>query len=248
MAEAAAATKKDQPDAAGRADGTDARGARGRALADGPRALPRPARSSSGSTAAASTDFAAMTDLPRGAARRRWPSASASRRRPIARRDVSEDGTEKFLLTLQDGRHDRVGLHPATRRNQTFCVSTQVGCAMGCALLPDGDDGAGAQPDAGRDRRPGARARRGARPARRRASTSSSWAWASRCTTTTRTMAALRILADDHGFAMPPAAHHAVDGGARAGHRAARGRRRDAATWPCRCTRRPTSSARRSCR
>lgn len=52
---------------------------------------------------------------------------------PVARHDVSSDGTEKFLLTLQDGRHVESVFIPDTP-NQTFCVSTQVGCAMGCAF------------------------------------------------------------------------------------------------------------------
>ena len=78
------------------------------------------------------TDFAAMTDLP--AAQR---EALADRFRistpPIARRDISEDGTEKFLLTLQDGRQVESVFIPRTP-HETFCVSTQVGCAMGCAF------------------------------------------------------------------------------------------------------------------
>jgi 23S rRNA (adenine2503-C2)-methyltransferase len=78
------------------------------------------------------TEFAAMTDLP--AAQR---AALADRFRistpPVARRDISEDGTEKFLLRLQDGRHVESVFIPRTP-HQTFCVSTQVGCAMGCAF------------------------------------------------------------------------------------------------------------------
>jgi len=49
----------------------------------------------------------------------------------IARRDVSEDGTQKLLLTLQDGAQVESVFIPRTP-HQTFCVSTQVGCAMGC--------------------------------------------------------------------------------------------------------------------
>jgi len=49
----------------------------------------------------------------------------------IARRDVSEDGTQKLLLTLQDGQQVESVFIPRTP-HQTFCVSTQVGCAMGC--------------------------------------------------------------------------------------------------------------------
>jgi 23S rRNA (adenine2503-C2)-methyltransferase len=78
------------------------------------------------------TDFAAMTDLP--AARR---AALAERFRistpAIARRDVSADGTEKFLLALQDGRRVEAVFIPRTP-HRTFCISTQVGCAMGCAF------------------------------------------------------------------------------------------------------------------
>jgi 23S rRNA (adenine2503-C2)-methyltransferase len=78
------------------------------------------------------TEFAAMTDLP--AAQR---AALADRFRistpPVARRDISVDGTEKFLITLQDGRHVESVFIPRTP-HQTFCVSTQVGCAMGCAF------------------------------------------------------------------------------------------------------------------
>ena len=78
------------------------------------------------------TEFAAMTDL--SAAQR---EALATRFRistpPIARRDISEDGTEKFLLQLQDGRQVESVFIPRTPHD-TFCVSTQVGCAMGCAF------------------------------------------------------------------------------------------------------------------
>jgi 23S rRNA (adenine2503-C2)-methyltransferase len=77
-------------------------------------------------------DFDLMTDL---SAAHRHALADQFRitSLPIARRDESEDGTQKFLLTLQDGRHIEAVFIPDTP-NQTFCVSTQVGCAMGCAF------------------------------------------------------------------------------------------------------------------
>jgi 23S rRNA (adenine2503-C2)-methyltransferase len=78
------------------------------------------------------SDFAAMTDLSLDARRTLAERFSISTL-PIARRDSSIDGTEKFLLTLQDGRHIESVFIPDTP-NQTFCVSTQVGCAMGCAF------------------------------------------------------------------------------------------------------------------
>jgi 23S rRNA (adenine2503-C2)-methyltransferase len=50
------------------------------------------------------TDFGAMTDLAR-AQRETLAGHFAITTLPIAHRDTSSDGTEKFLLTLQDGRH-----------------------------------------------------------------------------------------------------------------------------------------------
>jgi 23S rRNA (adenine2503-C2)-methyltransferase len=77
-------------------------------------------------------DFEAMTDLSlehRQALAAHFSIATL----PISRRDTSADGTEKFLLTLRDDRHVESVFIPDTP-NQTFCVSTQVGCAMGCAF------------------------------------------------------------------------------------------------------------------
>jgi 23S rRNA (adenine2503-C2)-methyltransferase len=78
------------------------------------------------------TDFTAMTDL-RAAQRDTLARLFRISTLPVARRDVSEDGTEKFLLALQDGRHVESVFIPRTPHD-TFCVSTQVGCAMGCAF------------------------------------------------------------------------------------------------------------------
>jgi 23S rRNA (adenine2503-C2)-methyltransferase len=58
----------------------------------------------------------------------------------IARHDVSEDGTQKFVLTLGDGRQIESVFIPDTPA-QTFCISTQVGCAMGCAFCLTGKMG-----------------------------------------------------------------------------------------------------------
>ncbi len=78
------------------------------------------------------TDFAAMTDLP--AALRASLAAEFRILEPaVSRRDESADGTQKFLLALADGRTIEAVFIPDTP-NQTFCVSTQVGCAMGCGF------------------------------------------------------------------------------------------------------------------
>ena len=58
----------------------------------------------------------------------------------IARHDRSEDGTQKLVLRLADDRQIECVYIPDTPA-QTFCVSTQVGCAMGCAFCLTGKMG-----------------------------------------------------------------------------------------------------------
>lgn len=56
--------------------------------------------------------------------------------------DVSEssDGTKKLLIGFADGNAVETVLIPATGRF-TQCISTQVGCAMGCAFCASGSQG-----------------------------------------------------------------------------------------------------------
>ena len=79
---------------------------------------------------------------PRTARSRRF-SIDDARRRPAQEQSV--DGTTQFLLRLADGKHIESVFIPEHRRRSrepvTFCLSTQVGCAMRCALLPDRQDG-----------------------------------------------------------------------------------------------------------
>jgi 23S rRNA (adenine2503-C2)-methyltransferase len=58
----------------------------------------------------------------------------------VVKHDVSSDGTQKFVLKLSDGRQIESVFIPDTPK-QTFCVSTQVGCAMGCAFCLTGKMG-----------------------------------------------------------------------------------------------------------
>jgi 23S rRNA (adenine2503-C2)-methyltransferase len=58
----------------------------------------------------------------------------------LAQREISSDGTEKFLLRLADGRHIESVFIPDTPA-MTFCISTQVGCAMKCAFCLTGKMG-----------------------------------------------------------------------------------------------------------
>ena len=51
----------------------------------------------------------------------------------LACRQVSEDGTTKLLLRLHDGRTVESVLMPDYRDDRAAgCISSQVGCAMGC--------------------------------------------------------------------------------------------------------------------
>ncbi|BCS31322.1 dual-specificity RNA methyltransferase RlmN [Luteitalea sp. TBR-22] len=85
------------------------------------------------------TDFSAMTTLPK-------PLRAALAERTVVstpevvRRDTSSDGTTKFLLRLADGRQIESVFIPDTP-SQTFCISTQVGCAMKCGFCLTGTMG-----------------------------------------------------------------------------------------------------------
>jgi len=85
------------------------------------------------------TDIEAMTDLSRqlraDVARDFTLTTPA-----LAQRELSVDGTEKFLLRLADGRHIESVFIPDTPA-MTFCISTQVGCAMACAFCLTGKMG-----------------------------------------------------------------------------------------------------------
>jgi len=85
------------------------------------------------------TDVAAMTDLPvefREQLAREFTVTSPV----LVHRERSVDGTEKFLLRLADGQRIESVFIPDTPA-MTFCISTQVGCAMGCAFCLTGKMG-----------------------------------------------------------------------------------------------------------
>ena len=82
------------------------------------------------------TDFARMTDLP-APLRTRLAASFAVPSPSVLRRAQSTDGTVKFLLGLQDGRTVEAVFIPDTPA-RTFCVSTQVGCAMQCGFCLTG--------------------------------------------------------------------------------------------------------------
>jgi 23S rRNA (adenine2503-C2)-methyltransferase len=83
--------------------------------------------------------FADMTDLPldlRDDLAHSWSPLGTS----IQCHLRSADGTQKLLLRLHDGRLIECVLIPQDNR-RTACISTQVGCGMGCVFCASGLDG-----------------------------------------------------------------------------------------------------------
>ena len=71
-----------------------------------------------------------MTDLPEALRQRLGTQCYVSTLTPL-RQQLSTDGTEKVLFRLEDGNQIETVLIPAEDK-RTICVSTQVGCAIGC--------------------------------------------------------------------------------------------------------------------
>lgn len=83
--------------------------------------------------------FADMTDLPAGL-REQLASDFEFWTTSVSKHQTSSDGTEKLLVALRDGGEvECVLLREGERR--TICVSSQVGCAMGCVFCASGLDG-----------------------------------------------------------------------------------------------------------
>lgn len=77
-------------------------------------------------------DPSAWTNLPKGA--REEISARCEAGLPeVSGEQTSSDGTRKFLLRLADGQSIECVYIPDGER-RTVCVSSQVGCAMGCTF------------------------------------------------------------------------------------------------------------------
>jgi 23S rRNA (adenine2503-C2)-methyltransferase len=84
-------------------------------------------------------DLSMMSDLPREL--RASLATDFTLSTPgIVSRERSSDGTEKFLLRLEDGRQIESVFIPDTPA-MTLCISTQVGCAMACAFCLTGKMG-----------------------------------------------------------------------------------------------------------
>src|SRR5262245_27408336 len=83
--------------------------------------------------------FEVMSDLPK-ALRAELAADYQVWTTKVVRQLQSADGTEKLLLELADGgRIECVLLRDGTRRS--ICISSQVGCGMGCVFCASGLDG-----------------------------------------------------------------------------------------------------------
>jgi len=82
------------------------------------------------------TTFAEMTNLPK-ATRAALAERACLMTSHVVEVLQSSDGTEKLLVGLADGHRVETVIIPAGER-RTVCVSSQVGCAVGCAFCASG--------------------------------------------------------------------------------------------------------------
>jgi 23S rRNA (adenine2503-C2)-methyltransferase len=85
------------------------------------------------------TDFDRMTDLSKSLRLRFREDFSLTTPRLVSD-EHSSDGTRKFVLELSDGKRIESVFIPDTP-SMTFCISTQVGCAMACGFCLTGKMG-----------------------------------------------------------------------------------------------------------
>ncbi len=87
-------------------------------------------------------DLEQMTNIP-ASLRKRVASEGEIRALSLADQQTATDGTIKFLFALHSGRHVETVLIPdfdddGSPSRMTVCVSSQVGCAMGCSFCATG--------------------------------------------------------------------------------------------------------------
>ena len=83
--------------------------------------------------------FDAMTNLPAGL-RAALKEQFILEEPVLAHKDVSADGTTKFLFSLEDNEKVETVLIPTETRT-TACISTQAGCKFGCRFCASGIGG-----------------------------------------------------------------------------------------------------------
>jgi 23S rRNA (adenine2503-C2)-methyltransferase len=146
------------------------------------------------------TAIEGMTDLPREL-RARLADTYTLALPDIVGRERSVDGTEKFVLRLADGRAIESVFIPDTPA-MTFCISTQVGCAMACAFCLTGKMGLVRNLTAA-EITGQVRVLAGALELREKPFNIVLMGMGEPLHNYDETMKALRILADEHGFELP---------------------------------------------
>lgn len=89
------------------------------------------------------SSFYAMSDIPKELRIKLEESAQISIPRVLKQR-VARDGTRKFLMEMNDRKKVETVVIPQSREKNTrysLCVSTQVGCPIGCAFCATGQSG-----------------------------------------------------------------------------------------------------------
>ena len=84
-------------------------------------------------------DFENMTDLSQEL-RSQLAKRFEIGRLALQEIETAKDGSKKFLLKLRDGNHIESVLMPERDRN-TLCISSQVGCSLGCRFCLTGKEG-----------------------------------------------------------------------------------------------------------
>jgi 23S rRNA (adenine2503-C2)-methyltransferase len=92
------------------------------------------------------TSFEEMTDLPQSLRQKLAEVASLTSLTPVDEKISADGQTRKMLFRLDDGKtiessfmlYEKTG---SSRERRTVCVSTQVGCAIGCPFCATGQQG-----------------------------------------------------------------------------------------------------------
>jgi 23S rRNA (adenine2503-C2)-methyltransferase len=83
------------------------------------------------------TDFEAMTDIAKEQ-RVELAKVFTLKRPEIVERQISKDGTRKYLIRMAPGIEVETVFIPAVARSGALCVSSQVGCTLNCSFCHTG--------------------------------------------------------------------------------------------------------------
>ncbi len=86
------------------------------------------------------SNFEQMTDLSRSD-RQGLSEAFTLSHLKIAAHQKSEDGTEKFLFALEDGKKIETVLIRSEKKRRTLCISSQAGCTLDCRFCLTAEEG-----------------------------------------------------------------------------------------------------------